>query len=452
MDVTPGPRLSVNREGTPVLGWLLNLCYVGILTLASPVLVYRSWKHGKYRAGWSEKFRGDLRRQHSGRPCLWFHAVSVGEVLLLKHLLADVAREYPHHEIVITTTTHTGHAVAVKQFPHATVRYYPLDFTWAVRRALRQIRPDAVFLAELELWPNFVAAAHARHIPVLVINGRLSERSYRGYRKLRWLMGWMLRKVQCVAAQSEEYGERFVALGLPPDRLVVTGNLKYDRLETSRDNRRTRELRDFFQLKGGAPVFMAGSTQAPEEAYALDTWQSLRQQWPDLQLILVPRHQERFEEVAALVAERGYALLRRSGKGGPPGDAPCVRLLDTLGELSAAWGLADIAFVGGSLTNRGGQNMIEPAGYGAAVLFGPNTQNFRQTTQALLAQEAARAITGPEALTAAVGELLGDPSVGRAMGERARTFVLSQQGATERTLAEIKRGVIATVEHGRSAA
>jgi 3-deoxy-D-manno-octulosonic-acid transferase len=331
------------------------------------------------------------------------------------------------------------------------VVYFPLDFTWACRRAVARIRPDLVALAELELWPNFIAAVHGAGVSLAVLNGRMSDRSFRGYSRIAFLVRGWLGRISIVAAQTEEYADRFRRLGVPPERLVVTGSVKFDGLETRRDNPRSIALREAFGLRPDEVVFIAGSTQSPEEELALATYESLASRFSALRLILVPRHRERFEEAAALVVSRGHTLLRRSSGGAPQGDRPVI-LLDTLGELSDCWGLADIAFVGGSLTNRGGQNMIEPAAYGAAVLFGPNTNNFRHARDLLLSVGGAEVVHSGEELTLAVSRLIQDPEARGQMGERARDVMASQQGATGRTVQLLQELLRATASPNRRAA
>jgi 3-deoxy-D-manno-octulosonic-acid transferase len=256
-----------------------------------------------------------------------------------------------------------------------------------------------------------------------------------------------LARCRWIAVQNEEYRRRFLTLGADPERVLATGSLKFDGAEMDRRNPRTEVLRHELGVPAEAPVFVAGSTQAPEEAAALDAWQEARRTHPDLRLILVPRHPQRFAEVAALVRSRGLPLRRRSellrakGKGSlpwlvDPSDSPeTVFLVDTVGELAAVWGLADIAYVGGSLTpGRGGQNMLEPAAYGAAVLFGPHTENFRDIVESLLAEEAAQVVRSADELTNRLRELLDAPQEVQRMGERARRVVRRHQGAAERTL------------------
>lgn len=436
------PANRTLREGLGV-GHLVNLIYAAVLLVASPWLVLRTWQRRKPLGGLGMKLSGDLRRQRPSHPCVWFHAVSVGEVLQLRTLLPHFAARFPDHEIVVTTTTVAGREVALRLPHQPTVLYWPFDFTWAVERALRQIQPELVVLVELEVWPNFVRSAAARKIPVVVANGRLSERSARGYRRLRPLLRSTFGRLSAVGAQSEDSATRFQLVGVPAEKVVVTGNLKYDGAQTDRQGASTNRLRNLLGLGHDDAVFIAGSTQAPEEELAIAAYSDVRKLIPNLRLILVPRHPERFDEVARLVEHLGLPLHRRSS------DAPCtnsesVRLLDTLGELTACWGLADVAFVGGSLLNsRGGQNMLEPAAFGAAVLFGPNTWNFRAIVADLLERRAAIVVNSGEELTERVRQLLTDPVLRQSLGDSARDLVQRQQGAAIRTmdlLAEHLRG------------
>jgi 3-deoxy-D-manno-octulosonic-acid transferase len=417
--------------------YLLNLLYLLLLLAVSPWLIYKMITTGKYRRGMLRKLLGLTPIRASERPCVWFHAVSVGEVLLLRQVITKFRARHPDHECVLSTTTNTGFAVAVEKFRDLTVFHWPLDFTWAVKRALRRVRPSLVVLAELELWPNFILAAKRHSMPIAVINGRMTERSYCGYHRIRWLLARVLAAIDLLAVQTEQYAERFASLGILQDRIHVTGSVKYDGVNTDRNNPKTLELRRLLRIEPDQLIWIVGSTQAPEEQIALDIYGRIKEEVPSLRLILVPRHAERFEEVAELVQASGHALVRRSQL---PGhlvtQSPChpVILIDTLGELGALWGLADVAFVGGSLSGRGGQNMIEPAAYGVAVTIGPDVWNFQETVDRLLEQRAAVQVSDATALEPETLRLLQDASARMALGQVAREFVLSQQGATERTL------------------
>jgi 3-deoxy-D-manno-octulosonic-acid transferase len=424
---------------------VLDAIYLTLITLLAPVLVVRSWLTGKHREGWGEKLLGRAPLRIGDRPCLWFHAVSVGEVLLLKPLLAELARRRPGWDVVLSTTTTTGLAVARKTYPDLITFYAPLDFSWATNHAVSRIRPTILALVELELWPNLVRSAKNVGARVAIINGRLSVRSHRGYRRLRGPLSSTLRRLDAVAVQSDEYAERFRDLGVPHERVSVTGSVKYDGLESDRANPRTAALRRSLGLTHSEFVFVAGSTMDGEEEVAYRAYVAARQTHPGLRLVVVPRHQERFDKVAAWLESQGERVLRRS-QGDASSDAPRrsnrppVILVDTIGELSAVWGLADVAFVGGSLfAGRGGQNMMEPAAYGASVMFGPFTSNFRETVAQLLARDAARRVESEAQLTSCLIEDLDDPETAHQRGERARTFVLAQNGASLRTLAEIDR-------------
>jgi 3-deoxy-D-manno-octulosonic-acid transferase len=429
---------------------LLNAVYLALLVVCSPWLVYRAVRSGKYRHGWSEKLLGEAPLRIGGRPCVWFHAVSVGEVLLLRPILRELSRRRPGWELVVSTTTPAGLTVARRTYPDLVTFYAPLDFSWATRRAVARVRPTVLALVELELWPNLVWAAKAAGAGVALVNGRLSTRSHRGYRTLRGPLGPTLRRLDAVAVQTAEYAERFVDLGVPPQRVRVTGSVKYDGLECDRNNPDTLALRRELGLSASDVVFVAGSTMEGEEAAALAAYRAGRAVQPGLRLILVPRHPERFEAVAAWLRQQGETVVRRSDPAGAPGrhgaKGPAVTLVDTVGELSAVWGLADVAFVGGSLfPGRGGQNMMEPAAFGAAVLFGPHTENFRETVDQLLRCGGATRVDGPRGLTDALADALNDPEAAAARGAAGRSYVLAQHGAADRTLVELDRLVEATI-------
>ncbi|TWT77334.1 3-deoxy-D-manno-octulosonic acid transferase [Posidoniimonas polymericola] len=454
-----------------MLAWLLNLVYLTLLTAFSPVIAWTAWRTGKYREGYAAKLLGLAPVREGGRPCVWLHAVSVGEVNLLATTLRTLAAERPDCELVISTTTKTGYDLAQKKYgSQHPVFYCPLDFSWAVKLAMRRVRPDLLVLAELELWPNLISAARSHGARVAIINGRLSENSFKGYRRVRPLAARVLRQVDLIAAQDQATAERFAALlgdreresiAPPADaegswgavgdpgasgasgvsrgsRITVTGSLKYDGAETDRANERTTTLRGLAGLTAEHTVLLAGSTQAPEEQIAIDSYRRLAQQHPGLRLVLVPRHPERFEEVAALLRESGLPWTRRtqmeSALHNPQPAMPQAILVDVIGELGAWWGAADIGFVGGSFGDRGGQNMIEPAAYGVATCFGPNTRNFRDIVRPLLAAGGAVVVNDAEQLESFVWHCLRDRSYAAGVGERARRFVATQLGATERTV------------------
>jgi 3-deoxy-D-manno-octulosonic-acid transferase len=413
---------------------LLDAFYLLALLLLSPWLVFKTLSTGKYRRGLRAKLLGlpALPGPH-GASVAWFHGVSVGEVHLLRQVVAAFRRRHPSWRCVLSTTTDTGFDEARRCFPDLTVFFFPFDFSWAVRGTLRAVSPSLIVLAEGELWPNFLLAARAYGVPVAVVNGRMSPRSFRRYRKLRPLARWLFGHLDLLAMQTQEYAACLRALGVPPYRVKVTGSVKFDGVTSDRHNAATAELRRRLHVGSDDLVWIAGSTQAPEEELALGIYGRAVVAHPNLRLFLVPRQRERFDEVARLLGRSGLPFVRRSE--GPAERAPVV-LVDTIGELGALWGLADVAFVGGSLDGRrGGQNMIEPAAFGAAVVFGPHVWNFRDTATRLVEAGAAWQVADGADLEAAVRTLLADAPQRERLGKAARTFVLAQQGATEQTVA-----------------
>ncbi|MBC7351489.1 MAG: 3-deoxy-D-manno-octulosonic acid transferase [Thermogutta sp.] len=451
----------------------MDLAYFAGLSLLSPVWAWRLLRYPqKYRQGWRAKLWGDVPARESALPCLWFHAVSVGEVNLLRPLLVEVERRLPGVDIRLSTTTRSGFEVASKKYAALHPFYTPFDWSWAVRRAVARIRPSVLVLTELEIWPQLIAEAKNAGVRVAVVNGRLSDRSFRGYRMAMPFLRPTFQRLDAVAAQDQRTAERFIALGVPSDRVFVTGSLKFDGAECDRGNPHTQSLRELAGIARDETVFLAGSTQEGEEAAALEVFRRLAPTFPRLRLILVPRHPERFESVAELLRASGLPWLRRSELAPdrplpvhwpdgqrtrvPPAfgsqrhvDVPSgtpqqrtflpVILVDTVGELSAWWGLADIAFVGGSFGNRGGQNMLEPAGYGAAVSFGPNTWNFRDIVKSLLQAEAAVVVHDARELEVFVRRCLEQPAYARSLGQRAQNLVLSHRGATLKTFEILRR-------------
>jgi 3-deoxy-D-manno-octulosonic-acid transferase len=415
---------------------VVNLIYLAIIAIASPLIAWKALHTGKYREGFRQKLLGLVPRREGKKTCVWIHAVSVGEVNLIGTLLGELRHAHADWQFVVSTTSRTGYELACKKYADLLVFYCPLDFSWAVHNAMRRIRPSLLILAELELWPNLIAAAKEHGARVAIINGRLSDHSFPGYRRIRPFVARMLRQIDLVAAQNQESANRFLALGAPTNAVQVTGSIKYDGAQTDRQNPRTQSLRALADISNDV-VFLAGSTQEPEEQIAIDIFRRLSPTHPKLRLILVPRHPERFDDVAEQLNASKLPWVRRSllaPRSSPSASKP-ILLVDTVGELGAWWGTATIAFVGGSFGTRGGQNMIEPAAYGAAVSFGPNTRNFRDIVAALLQADAAVVVQDAGALEAFVRRCLDDPAYSTSFGERAQALVLSNLGASARTIA-----------------
>jgi 3-deoxy-D-manno-octulosonic-acid transferase len=420
--------------------YLINLAYGLLLFLTSPIWLFRLARTPQRTRGMVDKLLGRAPSPATAKPVVWFHAVSVGEILLLRPLLAALREKRADYEYLLSTTTSAGYDVAKKHFPALPVFFAPLDFSWSVRRALETTRPRLIVLVELELWPNLLLEAKRRRVPVVVINARLGERSHRGYRRLRWLLRSALTAVRWWGAQTGEYARRITDLVGADAPVEVTGSIKYDGARSDRNNPATQALRRLLGFVNGETVFVAGSTQAPEEEAVLDAFEQLSQRHPALRLVLVPRHPERFDGVAEMIRRRGIAFVRRSQVAAPLDLPARITLVDTMGELSAAWGLADIGFVGGSLgAKRGGQSMIEPAGYGVPVCFGPETWNFQDTVERLLQAGGAVQIGDPDELAPTLARWLERPDDAKEVGRNAHKFIAAQQGALARTLRALDR-------------
>jgi 3-deoxy-D-manno-octulosonic-acid transferase len=435
--------------------YLLNLLYAIGLLILLPWLAVRSFMTGRYRRGLSQKLFGarsvSIPRD---KPVVWFHGVSVGEINLLVTVVNAFRRRHPDWHCVVSTTTDTGMAEATKKFADLTVIYWPFDFSWAVNSALKALQPKLVVLAESELWPNFLLAAEKRKAPVIVINGRMSPRSARRFQKLGRLgRTLLLARVTKFAMQSAAYAQALHGNGISQKKLAVTGSVKYDGVLGDKNNPQTEKLADRLGLTAGDVVWVAGSTHAPEEQIVLEVFCRLRTTHPELRLLLVPRSPDRFDEVSRLIDRSGLSSVRRSRLTACPAGRPAVILLDSMGELNAAWGLADIGFTGGSLDGkRGGQSMIEPAGLGVPVVFGPFVWNFRDAAERLLEAKAAVKVATSEQMYEELVRRLDDPKLRRRMGEAARNLVVEQQGATERTLDVMDEAISLAETNQRAAA
>jgi 3-deoxy-D-manno-octulosonic-acid transferase len=436
---------------------LLNVVYLVAVILALPWVIWRRLSGGRPVAAPWTRFTGAIAAPPpaAGRPRIWLHGVSVGEVQLLAALAAELRRQADTAgkpiDCVVSSSTTTGLEVAVKRFGADRAFPCPLDFTWAVDRVLDRVRPDLLVLGELELWPNLLARTARRGIPIVVANARMSERSAAGYARIRPLVRRMLGHVGLVIARSRQDADRFAALG--GRDVVVTGSMKFDGVQGDRTAPDVIRLRALAGIATDDVVFLAGSTQDPEERLAAEAFLALRDHHPWLRLVLVPRHVERTGDVAAMLDGLGIAWTPRSRlTDAGPLPAGHVLLVDTTGELGRWWGTAAIAFVGGSLDGRrGGQNMLEPAAYGAAVCFGPHTRNFRDEVARLLAAAAAEVVADGPGLTSFVSRCLDDPAWAAALGDRAARFVASQRGAVAATARLILAALPVPVRSGAEA-
>jgi 3-deoxy-D-manno-octulosonic-acid transferase len=413
-----------------------------VLVLGLPYWIYQMVRYGKYRTGFLERFGivpGHLTTP-SAQPTLWVHAVSVGEVLAVSRLVEEMKARWPDYRIVISTTTDTGQKLARSRFGGENVFYFPIDLGFAIRAYLRSLRPRLVIIAETEFWPNFLRLSKRSGASVAVVNARISDRSIRGYSRMRWWLRRVIGNVDLFLTQTYQDRTRLVALGAPESRVEVTGNLKFE-LEPGSPPALVAHLRESFQTANAGPILVCGSTvDDEEERMLLQAFQSILASHPRAVMILAPRHPERFAVVAALLESFGIKFLRRSLWSGEPLSAG-VLLLDTIGELSAIYGLADVAFVGGSLVPKGGHNIIEPARHGVAIVVGNHTDNFRDIIWLFQTHDAVK-IVGPAELPLVLMELISNDAERKALGRRAAETLRSQAGATEKTLAALERLLI----------
>ncbi|HYA96742.1 MAG TPA: 3-deoxy-D-manno-octulosonic acid transferase [Methylomirabilota bacterium] len=405
------------------------------MLLSLPYWLFQMLRHGKYRAGFSGRLGRIPARLKttagSGKPVIWVHTVSVGEVLAVTGLVERLRRQFPHFQIVVTTTTDTGQALAQKRFGEDCVFYFPMDFAFAIRPYLHLLQPRLVIIAETEFWPNFLRLARASGASIAVVNARISDRSRPNYRRFRWLLRRELANVNLFLAQTDEDSSRLVSIGAEASRVQVTGNLKFD-MPPAASTPIVESLRASIRESGTGPVLVCGSTVEGEEPLLLRAFENVLVTHPRAVMILAPRHPERFDGVVALLQQLGVRFWRRSLWNGEPITGG-VLLVDTIGELSALYALADVAFVGGSLVPRGGHNIIEPASHGVAIVVGNHTENFRDIVGLFQSRDAVR-IVGPAEFPLTLMDLLSNDAARAALGRRAAETMRSQTGATQRTI------------------
>jgi 3-deoxy-D-manno-octulosonic-acid transferase len=422
------------------VGMLLrDTLYTFAFILYVPILIYQSIVHKKVRRGWDQRF-GHIPCRPSTKRRIWIHAVSLGEINATRTLTDQIRQRFPEFEIVISTSTETGYAAALRHYPDNTVFRYPLDFSWVVRGVLNRVRPSAIILMELEVWPNLIELASVGRIPVGIANGRVTqEKSMRRYNKplIRGVARKMFSRIAWVGAQDETYAARFRELGVPPERVNVSGNLKYDTADTAETVNDADELALSTGIDRTNPLLVAGSTGPGEEAILLDIFKRLSKKIPGLQMAIIPRKPERFDEVARLIESKGFICVRRSAcpeNRAASGSGDCIVLGDTMGELRKFYSLANAVFVGRTLVPMGGSDLMEVAGLAKPMCFGPHVENFSDVAEKLLQAHAARQVRNQAELEKTLELLIEQKSESAAMGQRARQVVMDNQGATTRTV------------------
>ncbi len=434
--------------------------------LLVPYWLVQGLRHGKYLSNLAERLGSSfpaITKLPAKRPgAIWIHAVSVGETLSGITLARRLKEAYPNRPLIISTTTRTGQALARERLPFAdAIIYFPLDWAFCVRRALDAVQASVVLVLETEIWPNFLREASRRDVPVVFVSGRISDRSFTRYQSYLAVFGFFLRpflrdalsNASAFLMQSEKDADRVRALGAPADRVQVSGNLKYD-LELPAPTPLSNWLATEIRRSGRSPIIVAGSVVATEEPHALIAFGTLQGEYPKALLVLAPRKPESFDDAAEFIDESHRKFIRRSqmpipgpaakqSDGNPniitiPDDVT-VLLLDSIGELASLYGLADGAFVGGSLVSSGGHNILEPAAFGKVPVFGPSMENFAEIASRFVSAGAAIQVESPEDVGVAWIELFRDPERMKKMSETARHLVADSRGATNRVAAEIAK-------------
>jgi 3-deoxy-D-manno-octulosonic-acid transferase len=423
---------------------LIDFAYLFAAVAVSPMILYRMVRQRRYRIGWGNRL-GRIRRKNPDKKCIWIHAVSVGEVNATRTIIDELRNKFPEFEIVVSTTTDTGYARAKAIFGDSmTVIFFPLDFSWIMRQAFERIHPAVCLLMELEVWPNFVHIAKGLNIPVVVVNGRISDRSFSRYKLIRPIAKKIFRQISLILAQTDEYAERFREVSSLDSAVIVTGSLKYDTAVTAEKVEGADVVKAQLGI-GDEKLWVAGGTGVDEEKILLDVYRSLKQddKFSDLRLVIVPRKPERFDEVGQLIEQSGMSLIRysrvKAGASLSTDNKQAVILGDTMGDLRKFYSLATIIFVGRSLVPMGGSDMMEAAALGKCTMFGPHAFNFKQAVEALLAGEGAIMVKDGDELQETMERCLLEPGFAQKIANNGREVIRKNQGATKKTIEQISK-------------
>jgi 3-deoxy-D-manno-octulosonic-acid transferase len=415
-----------------------DFIYLFALIAISPKILFRALTQNRYKQGWSQRL-GKISRKYPNKKCIWIHAVSVGEVNATKTIIAELKKRLPDYEIILSATTDTGIDRAQKLYgDQLTVFYFPFDFSFVIHRAFKNLKPSICLLMELEVWPNFTSRARRLKIPVVVINGRISDKSFPKYNLIKPFVKPVFEKVSLFLAQSTEYAERFISLGGRKEATITTGSLKYDTAQITEKAEGADKLAQQFNIINQR-LFVAGGTGPNEEKIILNVFKKLKEQtkYNNLRLAIVPRKPERFDEVADLIKKSGFELIRYSQikageKSGISQNA--IILGDTMGDLRKFYSLATVVFVGRTLVPMGGSDMMESAAIGKCTIFGPHTFNFKQTVDALLAENGAIEVKDGDELFEAVNKCLSNPEYTKQIAAAGQKIIKKNQGATQKTV------------------
>jgi 3-deoxy-D-manno-octulosonic-acid transferase len=428
------------------LDLLYNILMLVVAVIGLPFFVFRFVREQRFRERLKQNFGffpPEILAKVEGRSPVWFQAASVGEVVAASSIIKEFKRQLPEVPVLISSGTISGHDMARRIIPEAdAIIFYPPDLPWMPDRIVERVKPRAYIPVETELWPNFLRAARKRSIPVVMVNGRIGERSRENYRKLRRMLAKMLDTVLLFCMQSTIDAQYVIQLGADPHKVIVTGNTKYDQNYSQVSEAEQRQLLAELGLSGTGPLLVAGSTHRGEEEILLEVLREVREQFPAVKLLLAPRDIPRSDNIVEMIRRQGFSAELRSRLAVSPesgADANTVIVLDSIGELGRLYSLADLVFVGGSLVSHGGHNILEPAAHGKPIIVGPHMFNFRDTYALFSGRGAcATALDGHE-LARKTGELLSDPELAGRMGREAAAIVAENRGAAVRTVEKLKQ-------------
>jgi len=423
--------------------YILDFVYLLAGIAISPMVIYRMVRRNRYRTGWAQRL-GKVSRKEPEKKCIWIHAVSVGEVNATGTIVKELQNRFKDFEIVISTTTDTGFARAKALYgDELAVFYFPFDFSLIRKSVLKKLRPAVCLFMELEVWPNFVQIAKELKIPTVVVNGRITERSCSRYKLIKPIARKIFANLSLVLAQTEQYAQRFREIGCPDERVIVTSSLKYDTAQIADKVEAAEQITAGLNIQNNK-LWVAGGTGTDEEKILIDVYKDLQSnnQFADLRLVIVPRKPERFDEVAQLIQQNGFALIRYSqikqGAKAPEHDCQTIILGDTMGDLRKFYSLATIIFAGRSLVPMGGSDMIEAAALGKCTMFGPHAFNFTQPVNALLEDDGAILVKDQNELLNAVRKCLTEPDYTQRIARNGQNTIKKNQGATKKTIEQIE--------------
>ncbi len=427
---------------------IFDSIYLTASLLGSPYLLFKILTSKRYRSGLNQRF-GIITERRSNKPGIWVHGASVGEVITAKSIVERIEEEFPEWETFISTTTNTGFSVAERVFPDKTVFFFPIDLSRITKKVLLRKKPGFILLIELEIWPNFLISAYKKKIPVIIVNGRISNKSLVAYRAISLISkdfrNSLINETNIICARTELDAQRFRDLGIPGKQVFVTGTMKYDNIPNHIDENVSKELAELFHINDDDLVLIGGSTHAGEEEILIRIFERLSKACPNLKLILAPRHIERTRDVSRLIGKMGFVPVLKTevehSRYKWKNTKSEIILIDTVGDLERVYSISNYVFVGKSLVPSGGQNMMEPAGLGKPVIFGPHTFNFKEEADLLLENNAAKMVKTENELFKTVEFLIRSPEAAKQMGLKAQKVVNEKRGATDRNI-EIIRNVI----------